>query len=90
MNYLISLCFKLHNALTTITISSTIFLLTRLLNVSDKILNSFNLLIAFSTLILTAAIVRDCIPSCAVSRPSLKKLGIVRKHLLCAKRSCAL
>ena len=51
------------------TLITTILLLTRLFNVSDKILYSLILLIAFSTLILALAIVRDWIPSLVVSQP---------------------
>ena len=89
-DYLTSFCLKLHNTHTMITISSTIHLLIRFDNVSEKTLYSFILLMAFSTLILALAINLDCIPSCAERRPPLKKLGIVRKHLFWAKRSRAL
>ena len=81
-DYLISFCFKLHNAHIMITISSTILLLIWFDSVSEKTLYSFILLMAFSTLILVLAISLNCTPSCAERRPPLKTLGIVRKHLL--------
>ena len=80
MTYLISFSFILQSAQTTIIIMSSIILLfVRLHSVSVNTLHSFTLLIAFSTLILTLAMLQDCLASCAVNLLSLIKLGIVKK-----------
>ena len=75
--------YKLHNAVAMITMSSRIFLLVQFVSVSEKILYSFNLLMAFSTLILALAISRDCYP------PELR--GVIHfKNWEKAKKTCAL
>ena len=82
--------FNLHNAHAVITISSIICLLIRFNKGSVYILNSFSHLMAFSTLILTLAIVQDSKASFLLNLPPLRNDGIVKNtfsvqtgHWLC-------
>jgi len=79
----ISLDFKLHKAHHVINR----FLISPITKCFRK---SLICLMAFSTLILTLAIIHDGTVSCPLKQSSKRKLGIVRKHLFLVNKSLAM